>query len=134
MQVPEIFAISGASSFWVSRGAGLGDRGPSAAGRCVGGHSSSGTCSLEVNDAMHGSPGSQHTLGEAADIWADGLTGEELAMVIHQLGLPFDQVIWYAPERGGHVHVSFTERRPNRSQVLYAPATGGYLAWSFSRA
>ena len=83
---------------------------------------------------MHDSEGGQHTLGEAADIWAEGLTGEELAMVIHQVGLPFDQVIWYAPERGGHVHVSFTERRPNRAQVLHAPAAGGYLAWSFARA
>ena len=93
-------------------------------------HISSGFRSFEVNEAMHGSKGSQHTLGEAADIWVDGLSAEDLAMVIHQLGLPYDQVIWYAPNRGGHVHVSFTERRPNRTQGLHAPTAGGYVPWS----
>jgi hypothetical protein len=64
--------------------------------------------------------------GEAVDIKATGLSAEQLAGAIVRTGLPFDQVIWYAPERGGHVHLSYTEKRPNRWEVLYAPPAGGY--------
>jgi len=90
----------------------------------------SGYRSPEVNRAVHGSATSQHMLGEAADIKVEGDSAEALATVIVRLGLPVDQVIWYAPERGGHVHVSFTTRRANRGQALHAPAEGGYLAWA----
>lgn len=83
-----------------------------------------------VNRAVNGSPTSQHMLGEAADIKVDGVSAEALATAIVQLGVPFDQVIWYAPERGGHVHVSFTDKRPNRGETLHAPASGGYPAWA----
>ena len=89
----------------------------------------SGYRCFAVNQAIHGSATSQHMVGEAADIMVDGFTAEQLATVIVGLGVPFDQVIWYAPERGGHVHVSYTEARANRRQGLYAPAGGGYLAW-----
>ena len=87
----------------------------------------SGYRSPAVNRAVRGADESQHKLGEAADIFADGLTAPELAAAVLRLKLPFDQLIWYAPERGGHVHVSFTTRRPNRGQVLHAPAGGGYV-------
>ena len=83
-----------------------------------------------VNRAINGSPTSQHMLGEAADIKVEGLSAEALATAIVQLGLPVDQVIWYAPERGGHVHVSFTDTRPTRRQALHAPVSGGYNAWA----
>jgi zinc D-Ala-D-Ala carboxypeptidase len=89
----------------------------------------SGFRSAAVNKALDGSPTSQHMLGEAVDIKADGLTAVELATVILRLGVPVDQVIWYDPERGGHVHVSYTETRPNRRESLHAPAGGGYLRW-----
>lgn len=49
--------------------------------------------------------GSRHTLGWAADIAVDGMDAGEIAAEIIRLGLPFEQLIWYAPERGGHVHV-----------------------------
>ena len=90
----------------------------------------SGFRAPEVNRAVNGSPTSQHMLGEAADIKVDSYKAEALATAIVRLGLPFDQVIWYAPERGGHVHVSLTEKRPNRGQMLHAPAAGGYVAWT----
>jgi hypothetical protein len=85
-----------------------------------------------VNRAGSGSPTSQHMLGEAADIKVDGVAAEALAAAIVSLGVPFDQVLWYAPERGGHVHVSFTEKRTNRRQTLHAPAGGGYVRWTAS--
>jgi uncharacterized protein YcbK (DUF882 family) len=83
-----------------------------------------------VNEAVHGSQASQHMQGEAADIKVEGVPAESLATAIVRLGVPFDQVIWYDPERGGHVHVSFTEKRPNRRQMLHAPTSGGYTAWA----
>ena len=86
-----------------------------------------------VNQAIKGAPSSQHMRGEAVDMKADGLTAEALATAVVQLGLPFDQLIWYAPERGGHVHVSFTEKRANRRQTLHAPAGGGYISWAPAR-
>ena len=82
-----------------------------------------------VNRAVSGSPTSQHMLGEAADIKVQGVAAEDLAAAIVALGVPFDQVIWYAPERGGHVHVSFTAKRANRGEALHAPAGSGYVAW-----
>lgn len=82
-----------------------------------------------VNRAVSGSPTSQHMLGEAADIKVPGVAAEDLAAAIVALGVPFDQVIWYAPERDGHVHVSFTAKRANRGEALHAPAGGGYVAW-----
>jgi uncharacterized protein YcbK (DUF882 family) len=89
----------------------------------------SGYRSFAVNRALEGSVTSQHMLGEAVDIKADGLTAIELATLILRLGIPVDQVIWYDPERGGHVHVSYTETRANRRESLHAPASGGYDAW-----
>lgn len=86
----------------------------------------------DVNRAVDGSAEhSQHSLGEAVDIKVPGMTAVELAGFLVRLGLPFDELIWYAPERGGHVHVSFTTRRANNYEVMHAPAGGGYKPWSF---
>lgn len=71
------------------------------------------------NTLIGGSRNSQHTLGEAADIDADGVDSKGLVRVIVQLALPFDQVISYAANAGGHVHVSHTQRRDNRGEVLH---------------
>ena len=90
----------------------------------------SGFRSPAVNEAVHGSSTSQHMIGEAADIKADGLDATLLLTAIVRSGLPFDQAIGYDPERGGHVHLSFTTRRANRREVLWAPASGGYRPWS----
>jgi uncharacterized protein YcbK (DUF882 family) len=95
-------------------------------GRAV--HIRSGYRSQALNSAIGGSSTSQHMKGEAADIKVDGLVAEDLARLIVELGLPFDQVIWYAPERGGHVHVSHKPGR-RRGEMLHAPASGGYVAW-----
>jgi len=89
----------------------------------------SGYRSSAVNRAVHGSPTSQHMRGEAADIKVEGVAADVLAAAIVALGVPFDQVIWYDIERGGHVHVSYSIRRARR-QVLHAPATGGYTPWT----
>ena len=87
----------------------------------------SGFRSPQVNTAVGGAQGSQHVTGEAADIKVDGYTAEQLLNAIVALGLPFDQAIVYAPERGGHLHVSFKRVGMNRGMALRAPAGGGYV-------
>lgn len=86
----------------------------------------SGFRSAAVNKAIRGSITSQHMKGEAVDLKVKGFTAPELLEIMVNLGLPFDQVIQYDPERGGHVHVSYTTRRANRGQKLHAVKGGGY--------
>lgn len=83
---------------------------------------SSGFRSYELNDATPNSAsGSQHTLFRAADIEVEGFTSRQLARRIISLGLPYDQLIFYDPPRGGHVHVSYDPVR-RRRDVRYARA------------
>jgi len=90
----------------------------------------SGYRSPALNTLLGGSRTTQHVKGEAADVKCAAFDALAIARRAIELGLEYDQIIWYAPERGGHVHVSFSARRANRRQVLHAPARGGYVAWS----
>ena len=85
-----------------------------------------------VNLAVSGTAIGPHSMGEAADLMVRGLGAQDLARLIVGLGVPFDQLIWYAPERGGHVHVSLTVRHANKRETLYAPPGEGYRRWSFA--
>ena len=93
----------------------------------------SGFRSEVLNRLIGGAKGSQHMRGEAADIKVDGFSAVVLATTMVQLRLPFDQVIWYDPELGGHVHVSFAQGRGQRGEMLHAyrDAQGvkKYRAW-----
>lgn len=91
----------------------------------------SGYRSVAVNQAIGGADSSQHMVGEAVDLKVKGYSALDLARRIHELGLPYDQLIWYAPERGGHVHVSHAADRPQRRDLRHAPASGGYPSFSF---
>ena len=88
----------------------------------------SGYRSPAVNRAVGGYHESQHMRGEAADIAVPGMDARFLAEAIVRQGLPFDQVIWYAPQQGGHVHVSW-RRTENRRQTLLVTSDGRYVAW-----
>jgi uncharacterized protein YcbK (DUF882 family) len=97
-------------------------------------HISSGYRSSALNGAVRGSARSQHMLGEAADISVRGLSPEDLAARIVALGLPVDQVIWYAHYAGApDVHVSHTTQRPNRGQRLHSPRPKVYVPWAPAR-
>ncbi len=85
----------------------------------------SGFRSAELNRAVGGVSDSPHRLGEAADIKVDGMTAPELAAFLVRSGLPFDQVIGYAPGVGGHVHVSY--RSHNRGETLWSQTKGSYV-------
>ena len=84
----------------------------------------SGYRCLALNEAVGGSSTSQHMRGEAADIVVDGLDAERLTRFILNSGLRFQQLIYYAESRGGHVHISLS--RPTSGEVFYAPEGGGY--------
>lgn len=70
---------------------------------------------LNSHYKIGGSPTSQHVKGEAADVWCATMTPYELASEVLKAKLPFDQLILYS----GFVHLSFTDKRENRRQILY---------------
>ena len=98
----------------------------------------SGYRSPAVNRAVKGSPTSRHPLGQAADFWVPptrrqpALTSFEVARRILDLGLPFDQLIAYAPKRGGHNHVGLhgPDVGPLRRDIRMAPDEGGMRKWT----
>lgn len=91
----------------------------------------SGYRSRAVNTAVKGSKNSRHLTGEASDVKSDGLTAVEIVAAIILADISFDQVIAYAPSRGGHVHIQICAGAPgrHRKQLLWAPASGGYEAF-----
>lgn len=81
---------------------------------------SSGYRCPELNREVGGTPDSQHTRGEAADIYVlleDGtrMPSVELARVIDGKGLPYDQLIIYPT----FVHVSHKLSGAQRHRILY---------------
>ena len=83
-------------------------------------HISSGYRCPELNREVGGTPDSQHVRGEASDIYVlqkDGtrMPSVELARMIDQLGLPYDQLILYPT----FVHVSFKLSGTQRHRILY---------------
>ena len=103
-------------------------------------HVSSGFRSAELNRIVHGSQGSQHLLGMAADVYTDaGPEGNlELARVIAINGR-FDQMILEDVTPGGlkpkWVHVSWNRHGRNRRQILkmvYRGNTATYQSLSES--
>lgn len=84
----------------------------------------SGFRSSRVNHQVRGSQRSRHLTGEAADIEVDGLDAHDIVAAIQLANLDYDQVIAYAPERGGHVHIGIlaSAAARHRRQLLWAPA------------
>lgn len=100
-------------------------------------HVTSGYRSAEVNAAIGGARGSQHMLGEAADVVPVGYPGgveaamARIAEEVRAGRLVVDQAIVYP--LGGFVHVSYSQRRANRGELLRSAARGGsggpYSPW-----
>jgi len=67
----------------------------------------------ELNTEINGSKHSQHMEGKASDIDVPGMTPPEVAELIVELDLPFDQVIC---EFSSWVHVSYEPDRDRRAQ------------------
>jgi uncharacterized protein YcbK (DUF882 family) len=76
---------------------------------------SSGFRCRALNALVGGSETSQHPLGEAADIMSRVRTPLQLARLIVEMKLPFDQLILYPT----FVHVSHKLEGAQRGQILY---------------
>lgn len=74
---------------------------------------SSGYRCLKLNEKVGGVPTSQHVMGQAADITVDDMTSYEIASVIIEMGLPFDQMGLY----DDFIHVSVSSRQ--RNMIFY---------------
>lgn len=61
-----------------------------------------------VNRLVGGASTSQHVRGQAADIVVPGMSVDEVVKAIHDLNLPYDQLI---DEFGDWVHVSYSARK-----------------------
>lgn len=80
----------------------------------------------ELNLAMGGALGSQHMLGEAADLIPLKATLTELFRWLYDHA-PFDQIIW---EFGQWVHVSHKAEGSNRKQALLAYRKDGRTVYA----
>jgi zinc D-Ala-D-Ala carboxypeptidase len=88
----------------------------------------SGYRSAELNRAVGGVPGSQHTRGEAVDIECRAFGPPlRLARAIMSSGVRFDQLIYEfgCNAEGGWVHLSFSER-PRRRTLTICSGRHGY--------
>jgi len=92
----------------------------------------SGYRSPEVNSRISAaSSTSQHMEGRAVDFLIEGMEAEAIAQAFHESGLDFDQLIWYTPGQGGHVHISYVHPsvRPNRN-MMRKKDSSGYHTWT----
>jgi hypothetical protein len=92
----------------------------------------SGYRSTLVNAAVGGVPGSDHTRGEAADLFSvDGYTNVQMTTwFYYRTDLPLDQVI--VEGHTGHLHIAITpEGKEAKRQFLYTPTgkRGSYVGW-----
>lgn len=86
---------------------------------------SSGYRSPEVNKAVKGSPTSAHVKGLAADIRAKGLTSRQLANLIKDSNIQFDQLILEYPKKAGSwVHIGLSTNKPRRQLLTIDEGTG----------
>jgi zinc D-Ala-D-Ala carboxypeptidase len=90
------------------------------------GHSiriSSGYRSLAVNTAVKGAKASQHLLGQAADFTCPGYGSPRQIMdAIVTSAIVYDQCILEYPEKGGWIHISFSDKP--RKQAIQIDRTG----------
>lgn len=93
----------------------------------------SGYRSAGLNKLLGGSPHSQHLRGQAADFYlrrarqAADVPLLEVFDWVRGSGLPFDQLIYEFPERGGWLHVSYSS--PARGEVLIARRRDGRVVY-----
>jgi len=69
----------------------------------------------DLNTAIHGSPTSQHKLGEAMDFHVIGLSVEEVWMMISSSDLPFGQCLCEGPAMGSWTWVHLSLGAPWRA-------------------
>ena len=96
----------------------------------------SGFRSVALNTAVGGSKTSAHMTGEAVDIKVGGMTSGALLMAFDNFGIrDYDQLIAYAPSRGGHLHLGIKAGAAPRArrEKLWARSGGGYEPFNFAK-
>ena len=96
----------------------------------------SGYRSAQVNTRIGGSKTSAHMTGEAVDIKVAGMTSGALLMAFDNFGIrDYDQLIAYAPSRGGHLHLGIKAGAAPRArrEKLWARSGGGYEPFNFAK-
>jgi zinc D-Ala-D-Ala carboxypeptidase len=98
-------------------------------------HVNSGWRSDAVNEAVGGVSTSRHKRGQAADIKVRGMSARDVVRKMVELGLPFDKLIAYDDDLGGHVHVSFIVPADKNRGIIYICSrseSGGksYRTWT----
>lgn len=79
----------------------------------------SGYRSPAANSDMGGAKNSQHMLGQAVDFHVTGMASRDVVKWLLDGGWTFDQAIWYDPNVGGHVHLSYVAGGKNRREALH---------------
>ena len=79
----------------------------------------SGFRNEELNRKIGGTPNSQHTRGQAADIIAYGLSDKELYDFIKNSGIVYDQLILEQTKSGTWVHISYCSKLNRQQNLLY---------------
>ena len=88
--------------------------------------------SPNLNKLVGGAKTSQHVMGEAIDLDADGTTVKNAKLFEWiRKNLEFDQLIWEfgTKTNPSWVHVSYTEQRNNRKEVLRAIRENGAVKY-----
>ncbi len=89
----------------------------------------------EVNAAVGGANGSQHTRGEAIDFYIEGMDRNDAYNLLRQLVADgrahVDQAILYHRDTTGpNIHASYTTRRANRRKYTFRTAGGSYVNYT----
>jgi hypothetical protein len=90
-------------------------------------HITSGYRTLEHNLQIGGARGSQHLLGQAADLHVQGLSAREAWLLLLRSEIVVGQAILYSSDGrtpGTFLHLS-TPSRAHTNQFLWTPASGG---------
>lgn len=86
---------------------------------------SSGYRCPEINKKVGGSATSAHVKGLAADINAKGMTSRQLANLIKDSGIEFDQLILEYPKSpGSWVHIGLSTNKPRKQLLTIDKGTG----------
>lgn len=72
-----------------------------------------------LNRKIGGAPNSQHTRGQAVDIYVLGLTPKTLYEFIKNSGLLYDQLILEQTKQGQWVHISYCSKLNRQQNLIY---------------
>ncbi len=86
----------------------------------------SGYRSAALNSAIDGSARSVHVSGFAADFKVTGMTAANIISKLRDTAIPFDQMIGYDLDVGGHVHIGIRANvNDYRRQILWCSRVDG---------